>query len=353
MRIIHLINNLTTGGAERLVVELSKEMRDLGHDVRIVQLTHSPEKSPPASEAKSAGLDVEILGRHRFDPRNILRLRKLTQGADIINAHLFPALYLAALVDGPVRVLTEHSTVNRRQKSPFMHVLDRIVYRRFDCCVAISDGVKSSADGYLESLGISLGCVTVQNGVRLQDYSTTAPSVRNGPLKLITVGKLNATKNVTEAIAAVDGLTGVSLTVVGAGKLRSALESQVEENHQRQQVTFLGARTDIPALLGQHHAMIITSEYEGFGLVAVEAMAAHVPVLCPDIRGVGDVVLHGEAGLLHRPHDVYQLRANVERLRDDDNYRKQLAISAHTRSRVFGIESCAENYLILYASLLG
>ena len=352
MRIVHLINNLATGGAERLVVELSKEMTNLGHVVSIVQLTHSPDNSPPATAAKDAGLEIVILGRHRFDPRSIYRVRRQTRDADIVHAHLFPAFYLAALLGRQPKVLTEHCPVNRRRQSPFMRLLDRKAYRRFDCSAAISDSVNRSLGAYLTSLDVILRCATIHNGIRIEDFSTWGPLARNGPLKLISVGTLNANKNVTESIAAVNGIADVTLTVVGDGGLRNSLLAQVDANHQRQQVTFLGTRSDVPALLRQHHVLIVTSNYEGFGLVAVEAMAAHVPVLAPDIPGVGEVVVHGDAGLLHRPHDVDQLRGGIVRLRDDDEYRKTLAINAHLRSRVFDIESCAKSYMTLYERAL-
>jgi glycosyltransferase involved in cell wall biosynthesis len=351
MKIHHVINDLVTGGAERLVVELSKGMRDLGHDVTIVQLTASPKNSPIAHAATEAGLDVVVLGRHRFDPRLIWRVRKQTRQADIVHAHLFPAFYLVSLLGHRTKVLTEHSTDNRRRHRALLRRLDRATYRRFDRCVAISDGVNRSLTAYLGSLGVSVPCVTIENGIRLAEYSTQAPASRDRTLKLITIGSLDSTKNVTEAIEAVAGVIDVSLTVVGEGPLRSALEAQVDSNNQRHQVTFLGIRSDVPELLRKHHALMMTSVYEGFGLVAVEAMAAHVPVLAPDILGLGQIVGHGDGGLLHPSHDVGQLRAHVEQLRDDENYRRQLALGAHDRSRAFDVASCIDQHLNMYESL--
>ena len=353
MKIRHIINNLGTGGAERLVVELSKGMRDLGHDVGIIQLTSSPGNSPAARAAENDGLNIVVLGRGRFDPRLIWRVRKHTRGADVVHAHLFPAFYLAAMTGRRTKVLTEHSTDNRRRHGRLIRRLDQAIYRRFDCCVAISDGVNRSLRAYLGSQGSAVRCDTIENGIRLEDYSTKGPADRGGPLRLIAIGTLAARKNVSEAITAVAGVSDISLTVVGDGPLRGDLESQVDRNRQRRQVTFLGSRSDVPELLTQHHALIMTSEHEGFGLVAVEAMAAHLPVLAPDIPGLGQIVGHGDAGLLHRPHDIDQLRGHMERLRDDEPYREQLAIGAHERSRAYDIAPCIDDYLTLYASLLG
>jgi glycosyltransferase involved in cell wall biosynthesis len=352
MKIQYVIESLGTGGAERLVVELSKGMRAFGHEVTIVQLTASPDNSPVARAAKDAGLGVVVVGRHRLDPRSIWRVRRQTSSADVVHAHLFPALYLVSLLGRRAKVMTEHSTDNRRRHSPLWRRLDRLAYRRFDRCVAISDGVNRSLRAYLESLGVSVRCDTIENGIRLEDYSTPAPAGRDRALRLIAVGSLDSRKNVTEAIEAVAGGIDVSLTVVGDGPLRSALESQVDANNQRHQVTFLGLRSDVPELLREHHALIMTSEYEGFGLVAVEAMAAHVPVLAPDIPGLGQIVGHGDAGLLHRPHNVDQLRAQIKRLRDDEKYRRQLAIGAHDRSRAYDVAPCIEDHAALYVSLL-
>ena len=153
MKIRHIINNLGTG-AERLVVELSKGMRDLGHDVGIIQLTSSPDNSPTSRAAKNDGLNIVVLGRGRFDPRSIWRVRKHTRGADVVHAHLFPAFYLAAMTGRRTKVLTEHSTDNRRRHGRLLRRLDRVIYRQFDRCVAISDGVNRSQHSF--STGVSL-----------------------------------------------------------------------------------------------------------------------------------------------------------------------------------------------------
>ena len=354
MKICHVINNLGNGGAERTVIELSRVQREAGQQVRIVTLTASPRGSLPALAAREWGLDVVSLGKRRVDPRQLWHVRTATREADIVHAHLFPAFYLTGTLSRRrAQLVTEHSPTNRRREIKWTRLVEAIAYGRNDVCVGVSDGVQESLQQYLAALGVAVPCVTVENGISLDSYATGRPAPRGDKsLRIITVGTLDERKNVSEAIRAVAGVDGVTLTVVGDGPLRSALEEQVRLSSQVDQVQFLGTRSDVPDLLAKHHCLLSTSRYEGFGLVTVEAMAAHVVVLAPDIPGVGQVVQDGISGILHQAHDLESLRKQIELMRDDEARRLRLALAAHERSRSFSIERTAAEYLQLYKSIL-
>ncbi|WP_066465130.1 glycosyltransferase [Sanguibacter suarezii] len=354
MRIVHLINSLATGGAENLVVNLVSAMRERGHDVSIV--TIGPEGGVPADTADGRGLVVRTLGRSARDPSVIVSLRSALAAADVVHAHLFPALYLGGLSrPGTVSVYTEHSTWNRRRTRKVFRCLDRIAYRRYDSVVAISDGVRRSLEQYFAELAVNSSVEMIPNGIDDTFFVDAEPAYRTAgrSVRLIAVGTLDDRKNFADAVAAVAAVPGVQLTIVGDGVLRPALEAQVMELGVEDRVTLLGRRSDVKAQILAHDALIATSRFEGFSLVAAEALALGRPVIGPAIPGFSESVLHGRTGLLYDPEDEVSVVKQIQLLDSDHALYDRLAAAAASDAQRFRISSSAEAYLALYEELLG
>lgn len=97
---------------------------------------------------------------------------------------------------------------------------------------------------------------------------------------------------------------------------RAELEHLAEELGVADEVTFLGRRDDVPALMAAADIYAMPSLYEPFGLVYAEAMAMELPVVALDNGGTPEVVEHGHSGLLSAPDDLDALVANLQRLAD-------------------------------------
>jgi glycosyltransferase involved in cell wall biosynthesis len=337
-------------------------------DARIAVLAPARADSPVLQDAVARGLPVHVLGTHRFDPRGLVRLRRVSAGAEVVHAHLFPAFYAVALVCRGRTVVTEHSPTNSRRGRSLLAAVERLVYRRYDVKAAISEGVAEALEEYLDRLGVPGPVVVVRNGIALDRFTPMSgaaptppalPAARDLPaaradvtgepatprLRLVTVGTLDARKNVGAAVATVARVEHVSLTVVGDGPEREHLRTAAAATSGR--VSLVGLRGDVPDLLRQHDALLMTSRYEGFGLVAAEAMASGLPVLAPRLPGLAEVV--GDAGLLHEPDDLDALADHITRLRDDPDLRVRLAERARLRSVRFDLEHTVDAYLDLYA----
>jgi glycosyltransferase involved in cell wall biosynthesis len=102
-------------------------------------------------------------------------------------------------------------------------------------------------------------------------------------------------------------------------------------------------------LLAEADIVAIPSRWEGFGLVAVEAMAAGVPVVASAVGGLVDVV--GDAGILVPPEDPQALGAALQRLHEDAALRARLASRGRARARRWDIRETACAYEALYRSL--
>lgn len=355
MRIALVITSLGTGGAENLVVNLSLKLSELGHSVRVVTLSDAA--GLPRELAAKAGVDVVSLGTSARDPRAVARLPKAVQGFDIVHVHLFPAFYFGALAPlKQPKIFTEHSTFNKRRPGTLYLPAERFAYGRYDQLIAISDGVADSLRRHLSRLDLRKTISVIHNGIS-DTFFEGAPDIRKrnaDPIRLITIGTLDSRKNISDAVSATHALKSATLTIVGSGPLEASLRRQVESLGLKGRVRLIGQRGDIRELLDEHDALLSTSRYEGFGLVAAEAMARGLPVIGPDVPGLREVVSHENTGLLFRPNltGVDAIAQSIERL-DDDTLYKKLSGNALAESVRFTTDRAARAHLDLYTQEIG
>jgi phosphatidylinositol alpha-mannosyltransferase len=170
----------------------------------------------------------------------------------------------------------------------------------------------------------------VPNGVAEQFYLPPRISEsEDGPLRLLFVGRLGAQKNVARLIEAM-ALTHepVRLRIVGDGELRTRLDSQAADlgllKGPDAKVEFRGRR-DGQQLVDEYahaQAFVLPSDREGMALVAIEAMAAGLPVIATAVPG--NTELLDGVGLLAEPTPL-ELAAAIDRLAADPAYRAELA----------------------------
>jgi glycosyltransferase involved in cell wall biosynthesis len=102
------------------------------------------------------------------------------------------------------------------------------------------------------------------------------------------------------------------------------------------QCSFIPFVDDIwPVWFGMDIAVVPSTEPESFGMVAIEAMAAGVPVIAANHGGVLDILLHEQTGLLFPPRDALALADAIERLASDEPLRRRLGAAGATRQREF------------------
>jgi glycosyltransferase involved in cell wall biosynthesis len=151
----------------------------------------------------------------------------------------------------------------------------------------------------------------------------------NGPT-LGFAGRLIAAKALDVALQALEQVTEVSFFVVGEGPDRTLLEEQCAALGVGARVHFLGSRSraEVLEVLAASDAALLSSRWENFPHVVVEALAVGTPVISTAVGGVPEVVRDGENGLLVPPDDADALAAAIRRLVEDDDLRGRLARAA-------------------------
>lgn len=354
MRILHIIDGLFVGGAEKLLTGLCSAMKNSGTSVEVYVLRGG---GPLEADVTDIGIPLHSGGKGSvYSPLHVMRLAKFLQSRhfDVIHVHLFPAqlwVCLAARIAGcrtPI-VTTEHSTNNRRRTALF-RCLDRWMFRQFAAVVAISEATRESL---VEHVGHNLQALSVVlNGIDETRFGSVSPRVSPSDadgLTLLTVGSLTKVKDQATIIRALPLIEGAKLVMAGDGPLRGTLEALAAELGVGNRVQFLGVRHDIPRLIAMADVYVQASRWEGFCLAVVEAMCGGLPCVAARVDGLQEVV--GRAGLFFDPGNAEELAATVRSLSGHPERRAALAARSIEQAKQFSLSVCRARYETLYQIL--
>lgn len=352
-RVLHVLNDLSAGGAERLVLELCRRTRpEFGSEVITVA------GSGPLAEAFAAA-NIPVLHGHRGSRTlGIQALAKISariRHADVVHTHLFAGdtwgRLGATLAQHPAVVTTEH---NIDRDETWQRSVRRVLSPVSRVVIAVSEAVARGCCGR--------DIRVIPNGVDLERYS--APWQGGGGI--LAIGRRVPQKGFDVLLRACDELQrrgsgdgGFAIetrrdqlaAAGGRRPLSVRIAGDGPDAPAHPMVEWLGARNDIPTLLSSADVLVIPSRWEGFGLVAVEGMAAGVPIVASEVDGLSEVV--GEAGVLVPAGDAVALAAAIRQILNDRGLAAELSRRGRVRAGQFGIQRMVEGYKEIWREVLG
>lgn len=300
--LVFVIEALTVGGAEQMLIAMANQLCNDGWPVHLVCLTKPGELAANLDDrislhvlGKKAGLDISLPWR----------LRKLVKSIApaAVNSHLWTAntWTRASLIGVNTRIVaTEHS--RDTWKSRLYRLIDKVLANRTHSLVAVSS---DTADFYINDIGVPAKLVSViNNGIntaRFRDADGSAVRQQllpEGGLLVGTVGRMISAKNhqrLAEAVSRIrHQVPSLRLVYVGDGPERGALEQALEQLGIADITTLTGTRSDVPELLNAFDIFVLSSDREGHPLTALEAQAAGTPVVLTDAGGSSDAIVRAE-----------------------------------------------------------
>jgi len=360
MKIMMIITGLGMGGAERQVCDLVDCLSKLGHQVLLVSLTGSSVNRPQSIAVKLVELEMAkspfgFIKAYQSTRRLINEFKPDVVHSHMVHANIFARL-LRLTTAIPRLVCTAHST-NEGGRGRIL------AYRLTDRLCDMSTNVSQEAvDAFVQQGAVPAGrMLAMHNGIDTDHFRFSSVSriklhaelglAEDVPL-LLAVGRLTAAKDYPNLLTAFSSLPSsfdhARLAIIGAGEEEENLKARVIQLGLSDRVHFLGLRRNVNEWMSAADVFVLSSAWEGFGLVVAEAMACERVVVATDCGGVKEVV--GDAGFLVPPRDSQLLAdALVKALSLPMAEKDKLTKLA--RSRVverYSIDSVCEKWLSIY-----
>ena len=356
MRILQVITSLQTGGAEKIVVDLSLKLKARGHEVDVVAFVGGPSIFKQALVDGGCG-GIEFSDNEGvYSLKHIKRLKRLMLQYDIVHTHNTSPQLFAAMAKGKCKaklVTTEHSTNNRRRSLKGYGWIDRWMYRRYDKIVCISDIAKEKL---LEYIGNKYApdVLTINNGVDVERfYAAQEAEGLRVPDTFVTVmvAGFREAKDQDTLIRAMAMLPSqYQLWLVGDGIRRGELESVIVSAGVKDRVGLLGIRSDVPQVLKSADVVVMSSHWEGLSLSNIEGMSSGRPFVASDVDGLREVTKG--YGVLFPHGDTEALAGIIRKLHDDKAYYDEVADKCHQRAMMFDINKMVDGYEAVYKELV-
>jgi L-malate glycosyltransferase len=218
--------------------------------------------------------------------------------------------------------------------------------------VACSDGLKNRALKFLPSANIDV----IPNGIDLDKFHPASSMELTGELKLLTVGRLSATKRFDMLVETVEILKkqgkNVQLTISGGGRLRDELKNLIEQKELTNIINLTGRieTEKMPDVYRQHDIFVSASMQEGMSNAMLEAMASGLPIITTKCEGVEELI--SDNGIVVGTDSAESLAESIWALAGNQQRYNMMSIAARHQAGRFNWQRVAEEYINLYQRVL-
>ncbi len=360
----------TFGGSGVLATELGKALADKGHSVHFITYqqpvrlnvfsaniyyhevrvpTYPLFDYPPYEVALSSTM-VDVILNHKLD---LLHVHYAIPHASAA----YMAKQIVAKVGRNIPVITTlHGTdITLVGKDKTYAPVVTFSINESDAITAVSDNLRKET---YRSFGITKEIDVIHNFVDVARFSkkpidafrrVIAPNGERILVHASNFRKVKRVQDVVKIFAEVQKKMPAKLLMVGDGPERPPMENLVKELGLEEEVRFLGKQEQMEEILVVSDLFLLTSEYESFGLAALEAMAASMPVISTNAGGLPEVNIHGQTGFMSNIGDYLDMsRCAIDILQDDDTL-ATFKQNAFEQAQRFDISKIVPVYEKLYS----
>jgi len=302
------------GGVQRVICNLANTSHAQGVDVRVLVLSNLSD-----GHLDFGSVPVSIIGKKtlRSSLVKLYRQMQMAKSDECIitgQPHVNTAvLALAKLSRSKARVfITEHNPIDLSLTAK-ESMVQRVKWMLYPysagiICVgkAIEDAIRKRAN-LVDHRIVTIYNPVVPPAMPMPFRKRLDGVGENVPFEIVCIGRLQKQKNFALAISTVAKLekAGVNfcLRIIGKGEEQPELQALAKKSLDPSSYVFDGFRTDIYNVLSQSHCLLMTSRWEGFGIVVVEALMSGVTVVSTNCPGPAEILANGAYGELakHTP----------------------------------------------------
>jgi len=335
----------TYGGSGIVATELGLELAIRGYNVHFITYANPIRLDPGVPRVHYHEVEVSTYPLFQYQPYSLALASRMAEVAescalDVLHVHYAIPHSISALLArqmlAPVRRLPYITTLHGTditlvglERSYFP--ITRFSIEQSDGVTAISDHLR---DHTVEVFGVRNEIRVIKNFVNCELYhpddakAGAAALSPRGEKLLIHLSNFRPVKRPQDCIrvlAEVVKRCPAHLLMVGDGPEREPCEQLARDLRVHDHVSFLGRRDHIERLLPLAHVVLMPSEMESFGLVALEAMACGVVPVATRVGGVPELITDGEDGYLEAVGDIAAQAARVAALLADESLHYRMA----------------------------
>lgn len=351
MKILQVISSLETGGAQKLLSDLLPLIAEK-HEVTL--LVNKDINNIFTQKIKNSNVRYICSNLpNLYSLKNYFVLRKMIGQYDIIHVHLFPLIYwvsIASIFKKTNLIYTEHSTSNKRRDKWYFRPIERWMYSRYKRIISISQQTQDAIMTWLKADSNDKRFTIVNNGIKLSAFHKHKES-SNSKRNIIMVSRFVPSKDQITVIRALTMLPdNINVTFLGDGETMNRCKNEAERLGVRERIVFAGQQDDITTWFTKADIAIQSSNWEGFGLAAVEAMAVGLPTIASDVEGLRQVV--EGAGLLFPKGDAKTLSKLILQTLTDNSVYQEISEKCRNRSLLYDIQNTANLYVSIYEEVV-
>jgi len=356
--VLHLINNVTSTSIPLEIAENIHTTTEI--DVHVAEFYGAATKDIDPDVAEFEVPITNLGGQSRFDLEAYRKLQTSLDGVDILHTHhnfVGSAARIVAKATDVKIVNTEHN--DHQYFSHLQNLVNAPTLPLVDCLIANSRATLNSFRWYERPAVRGADTQVVYNGVNLDRIDSQEPTDSFGDNRLIvTVGALINQKNQSVLIRAmrevIKQFPEAKLVIVGDGPLREELERTADEVGIASNVIFTGyvpTREEVYEIMKAATVFTMSSDYEGFCVAAVEAMACGVPVVASDLAVFREVI--GGDGVFAERGNHKEFATALNKLLADSDRRSRLADRMKQRAETkFQLKKTAKEHRKIYVKLM-
>ncbi len=334
----------TYGGSGIVATELGLELAARGHEIHFISYANPIRLEQSGGRIHYHEVEVSNYPLFQFPPYCLALASRMAEVAEAYGLDLLHVHY--AIPHSVSAFLAQNIVTSRRL--PFVTTLhgtditlvgvDRSYFPITKFSIERSDGVTAVSD-YLnrqtkEVFGVEREIQVIPNFVNCEVYQPRSES-GDGRRRLIHISNFRPVKRPLDCVrilAEVRKKVDAELWMVGDGPERGPAEMLARQLGVAKDVKFWGKQAHVETLIPEADVLLMPSETEAFGLVALEGMACGVPTVATRVGGVSELIADGEDGFLAPMGDIAALAAPVVRLLEDEELHGRMARAARRKA---------------------
>jgi N-acetyl-alpha-D-glucosaminyl L-malate synthase BshA len=335
----------TYGGSGIVATELGMELAARGHEVHFITYSNPIRLDPGIPRIHYHEVEVSNYPLFQYPPYCLALASRM---AEVAESYELDVLHVHYAIPHSIAALLAQQMLASKRRLPFITTLhgtditlvgiEPSFFPITKFSIEKSDGITCVSD-YLRRQTIEVFAVpneirVIKNFVNCELYhpdneKTGAKAFApDGEKLLIHLSNFRPVKRVLDCIrilAEVRKNVPAHLLMVGDGPDRGPAEHLARDLKVERHVSFLGKQNHVERIIPLTHVLLMPSELEAFGLVALEAMACGVVPVATSVGGVAELITEGEDGFLEQAGDIEAQAARVVQLLTDDNLHYRMA----------------------------